>query len=93
MGLSLLHPQLPVLGAPFEIPFEFPVFQAIASGAMWLGVPADAAMRVTALAVLRGTAILLFGFVRRFAGTLAALIALGGLPVLAVRPALEPGLA
>ena len=27
-GIDLLHPKLPVLGAPFEVPFEFPLFQA-----------------------------------------------------------------
>ena len=76
-GVSLLHPELPVLGAPFEVPFEFPAFQAIASVVMRLGVPADAAMHVTALACFVATALLLFGFVRRFADTLAALVALG----------------
>ena len=76
-GLSLLHPELPVLGAPFEVPFEFPAFQAIASVVMRLGVPADAAMRVTALACFIASALLLFGFVRRFADTLSALVALG----------------
>jgi hypothetical protein len=76
-GLSLLHPRLPVLGAPFEVPFEFPAFQALAGAVMWLGVPADAAMRLTGIACFAATALLLFGFVRRFADTLAALVALG----------------
>ena len=44
---------------------------------MRLGLPPDTAMRVTALACFAATAILLFGFVRRFAGTLAAFVALG----------------
>lgn len=30
---SLLHPKLPILGAPWEVPFEFPFFQF---SAMWL---------------------------------------------------------
>ncbi len=30
-GIDLLHPKLPVLGEPFEVPFEFPLFQAAAS--------------------------------------------------------------
>ena len=59
---------------------------------MRLGVPADAALRVTALACFLATALLLFGFVRRFADTLAAFVALARLPVLSVRPALEPRL-
>jgi hypothetical protein len=28
-GISLLHPKTPVLGKPWEIPFEFPLFQAL----------------------------------------------------------------
>ena len=26
-----MHPKMPVLGEPFEVPFEFPLFQAAAS--------------------------------------------------------------
>ena len=37
-GIDLLHPRLPVLGEPFEVPFEFPLFQAAASIAMDLGM-------------------------------------------------------
>ena len=33
-GIDLLHPKLPVLGAPWEVPFEFPAFQAVAAVVM-----------------------------------------------------------
>ena len=71
-GISLTHPKLPVLGEPFEVPYEFPAFQALARAVMGLGLGADQAMRVTSLACFIATALLLFGFVRRFAGRLAA---------------------
>ena len=35
-GFNLFHLQLPVLGRPFEIPFEFPVFQNIAGFTSWM---------------------------------------------------------
>jgi len=35
-GFNLFHLQLPVLGRPFEIPFEFPVFQNIAGFTCWM---------------------------------------------------------
>jgi hypothetical protein len=75
-GLSLLHPKLPVLGAPFEVPFEFPAFQALAGGVMWLGLPPDMSMRVTGLTCFLATALLLFGLVRRFGDLLAAFVSL-----------------
>lgn len=48
-GIDLLHPITPVLGEPYEIPNEFPLFQAVASTFASLGVPLDPANRVTAL--------------------------------------------
>lgn len=71
-GLSLTHPKLPVLGEPFEVPYEFPAFQALGRAVMALGLGADESMRVTSLACFLASALLLFGFVRRFAGRLAA---------------------
>ncbi|QIB35836.1 glycosyltransferase family 39 protein [Ancylobacter pratisalsi] len=38
--------ETPVLGAPWAIPFEFPVFQLIVAGVGALGVPLDAAGRL-----------------------------------------------
>src|SRR5207342_1454000 len=30
-GIDLLHPRVPVFGARSEVPFEFPIFQAVAT--------------------------------------------------------------
>lgn len=47
---SLLHPKLPIFGSPWELPFEFPLFQWIAS---WIyrvsNLSLDSANRVTSL--------------------------------------------
>ena len=75
-GISLLHSELPVLGQPWSIPFEFPLFQAIASVPMDLGVTPDLAMRLTALAFFAITALLVFGFVRSRAGPVEAVASL-----------------
>jgi hypothetical protein len=72
-GIDLLHPRTPVLGEPFEIPFEFPLFQAGAAIAMHLGLEDDRAMRTTALTCFLATALLLFGLVRHVAGRAAAI--------------------
>ena len=71
-GIDLAHPKVPVLGEPFEIPFEFPLLQAGASLVMDLGVEEDASMRLSGLACFLATALLLYGLVRRVAGPVAA---------------------
>src|SRR6476659_6226325 len=48
-GIDLLHTPLPVLGPPWQIPFEFPLFQAIGAIVMNLGVPTEIALRSTSL--------------------------------------------
>jgi len=75
-GVDLLHPKLPVLGEPFEAPFEFPLFQAVAAAAMSWGLSPDVAMRTSALACFVLSAVLLWGLVRHVAGRRAALVAL-----------------
>lgn len=75
-GIDLLHPQLPVLGVPFEIPFEFPLFQAGASILMDLDIDDDVAMRLTGLLCFLATALLLYGLVRHVAGRASALASL-----------------
>jgi Dolichyl-phosphate-mannose-protein mannosyltransferase len=75
-GIDLLHPKLPVLGEPFEVPFEFPLFQAGASVVMDAGVRDDVAMRVTGLFCFLLTALLLYGLVRKVDGRASALAAL-----------------
>ena len=67
-GIDFLHPKLPVFGAPFEAPFEFPLFQALATLPMDLGVAEDTALRLTCLVCFVLTALLLWGLVRHVAG-------------------------
>lgn len=75
-GIDLLHPRLPVLGKPFEVPFELPLFQAAASLVMDVGLRDDVAMRSTGLACFLLTAFLLYGLVRHVAGSVSAVAAL-----------------
>jgi hypothetical protein len=74
-GIDLLHPKLPILGAPFEVPFEFPLYQAVAALAMDLGVPEDKALRATCLLFFALTAVLLWGLVRYVAGPVSGIAA------------------
>jgi Dolichyl-phosphate-mannose-protein mannosyltransferase len=76
-GIDLLHPMLPVFGPPWEVPFEFPLFQAVAAGVMDVGVPEDAALRLTGLASFILAGGLLWVLVRRQVGWLGATVALG----------------
>lgn len=75
-GIDLLHPKLPVLGEPFEVPFELPLFQAAAALVMDAGVRDDTALRLTGLGCFVLTALLLFGLVRHVADRVSALAAL-----------------
>ena len=75
-GIDLLHPKLPILGAPWEVPFEFPAYQAVAAVVMDVGVPEDTALRLTGLASFLLAAGLLWLLVRRQAGWLGATVAL-----------------
>ena len=75
-GIDLLHPKTPVLGEPFEVPFEFPLFQAAASLVMDAGIRDDVAMRLTGLACFVLTALLLYGLVRHVDGRVSGLAAL-----------------
>lgn len=71
-GIDLLHPHLPVLGPPFEVPFEFPLFQAMAAVPLALGMPADATLRTMGLASFLLTALLLWLLLRRMASETTA---------------------
>jgi hypothetical protein len=75
-GIDLFHAKLPVLGPPWELPFEFPLFQALASLVMDVGVPADPAMRITGLAMFVLTALAVWRLVARLAGETAGLVSL-----------------
>ncbi len=71
-GIDLLHPKLPVFGAPFEAPFEFPLYQALATLPMDMGVAEDTALRLTCLVCFVLTALLLSGSSATWPGRSAA---------------------
>lgn len=71
-GVDLLRSPLPVLGPPFDVPMEFPLFQALAAVPMAWGLQADVAVRTTSLAFFLLTAGLLWGLVRQVQGRAAA---------------------
>jgi hypothetical protein len=75
-GIDLLHPKLPVFGPPFVFPIEFPIFQALASLVMSLGVAPDVAVRFTALVCFLATGALLWRLLARLAGEAAGLAGL-----------------
>jgi 4-amino-4-deoxy-L-arabinose transferase-like glycosyltransferase len=76
-GIDLLHAKLPVLGPPFEVPFEFPLFQVLASLVMDVGVAPDSALRATAFGAFLVAAVFLWAIIARAGGRVAGLIALG----------------
>lgn len=75
-GFDLLHPKLPVFGEPFEAPFEFPLYQALAALPMELGLAEDTALRLTSLICFVLTALLIWCFVRYVAGPVSGVAAL-----------------
>jgi hypothetical protein len=75
-GINLLNPQLPVFGSPWQVPFEFPLFQAMAALVMNIGVAADLALRASGLICFMATAFALWGLVRHLSTRSAAVIAL-----------------
>jgi hypothetical protein len=83
-GIDLFHPKVPVFGPPWEVPFEFPLFQALAALVMNAGVAPDLAMRTTGLATFLLTTLILWRLVARIAGEAAALIAVMALATCAL---------
>ena len=75
-GIDLLHPMVPVFGPPFDLPFEFPLFQALASLVMNVGVAPDVAMRFSTLVSFLAAAILVWRLTVRLAGEWTGLVAL-----------------
>src|ERR1700693_5243997 len=75
-GINLLNAQLPVLGSPWQVPFEFPLFQAMAALVMNLGVGSALALRASGLICFMATAFALWGLVRLLSTRTAAVIAL-----------------
>lgn len=74
-GMHLLHPPLPVLGPPWTVAMEFPLFQAIGALMVRAGLSSDVAGRLLGLLWFEATAVVLFLLVRKIATVRAALIA------------------
>lgn len=74
-GIDLLHPKLPILGNTYDVPLEFPLFQALGAVVMGAGIQPDRAMRITALAFFLMTAIFVWLVVGDLAGRLPAALA------------------
>jgi hypothetical protein len=75
-GMNLFAPQLPVLGKPWQVPFEFPLFQAMAAVIMNAGVSPDLALRISSLICFMATAFAIWGLVRHLSSRTAAAITL-----------------
>jgi hypothetical protein len=75
-GINLFAPQLPVLGRPWQVPFEFPLFQAMAAEIMNLGGAIDWSMRVSGVICFMATAVALWGMVRHLSTRTAAALTL-----------------
>ena len=70
---SLLHPKLPIFGSPWEVPFEFPLFQYSAAILIKdFGLGADAANRLASLIWFTLCLIPLWCLARRLLGSLAS---------------------
>ena len=74
-GIDLFQTPLPILGPPWVVPLEFPLFQAIAALVMDVGVPAEIALRGTSLFFFLISMILLWEIVRLEMGTRTAAVA------------------
>jgi hypothetical protein len=75
-GINLLHTPLPVFGPNSDVPFEFPLVQAMGAVLIRLGVGSDSAVRIVGLAGFQAAAILLSVLVLRWHGRLAAIVVL-----------------
>jgi hypothetical protein len=71
-GIHLLEPQLPVLGPPYVVPIEFPLYQAGAALGMDVGIPEVLALRLTTLATFFLSGLLIWLVLQRLAGVVAA---------------------
>ena len=75
-GIDLLRPEVPVLGPPWVLPFEFPLFQAGAALVMEIGVDETVALRGFSLVWFIVSAILLYVLLRPRIGPVGAIAAL-----------------
>ena len=71
-GIDLLHTPLPVVGPPWEVPFEFPLFQAGGAVLMNLGLAMEPALRGLSLACFLASAAVLWQLIARERGPLSA---------------------
>ena len=76
-GIDLLLPSVPTVGPPWILPFEFPIYQALASLFIGAGVQVETALRGIGLVSFSASAVILWALVQRHVGDRAALIALG----------------
>lgn len=75
-GIDLLHPEVPVHGPPWYFGFEFPLFQAIGSLLMDIGLEPDLAMRTLGLATFLLTGWLVYRLIAHLVGAVAGVAAL-----------------
>ena len=75
-GIDLLNPQVPVLGPPWVVRLEFPIFQAVASVFIGMGIQTEVVMRGLSLLCFLATAGVLWLMLRRHVNERVALIAL-----------------
>ena len=76
-GIDLFHPEVPVHGPPWDFGFEFPLFQALGSLLMDVGLPPDLAMRTLGLITFLITGWLIYRLLLRLADGVAAIASLG----------------
>jgi hypothetical protein len=73
---TLLHPILPVFGAPWQVPFEFPIFQLSAALLMHVfGLQSDVASRTASLIWAILAIVPLWGVCRRYLTVTGSLVA------------------
>jgi hypothetical protein len=71
---SLLHPKLPIFGSPWEVPFEFPLFQFSAALLIrYFSISSDVANRLASLVWFTLCLIPLWYLARRYLNALTAL--------------------
>jgi 4-amino-4-deoxy-L-arabinose transferase-like glycosyltransferase len=75
-GFSFFHYETPVLGPPWQVPFECPIYQASGFVFAKLGVPTDLALRLASVLWFHASALLLLVLARRTLGETATVAAL-----------------
>lgn len=81
-GVDLLTTPLPVFGPGADVPFELPLFQAVAALLTHTGLTVDMSTRLVGLMSFQLAALLLWVLVRRWHSTRAAHVALALMQVL-----------